>query len=331
MHSFERFYVVTKFILPSIGDLDFAKLNYGNTCTYLHDRNICNVDTKKYLDLLVFCKMIEPYVTYYKRQIKSYNNTTHIILKNEIDLILPHISIKQKCGIVTTIVSSFIGFAYEGISSFLHNKRNKALHKAVKAMDSKITIQHNKLIQLEHSMLMYGIYNTETLEKLINTVHHIHNTTSSHEKPFARKQSSLTLNSIYANALGLQHYSINSLLYLRTVQDKYVSLYKELMTHLHIYATAIRALAKGYLYISLITPLKLKEILSDVKCAIMKTNTDYDLVIERLHLYFDMTFITFGIDKERNLIIQFPVFIQPYTQQPLILYQIETVPIPVID
>ena len=44
-----------------------------------------------------------------------------------------------------------------------------------------------------------------------------------------------------------------------------------------------------------------------------------------------MKLVTFGIDKERNLKIQFPVFIQPYTQQPLILYQIETVPVPIID
>ena len=179
-------------------------------------------------------------------------------------------------------------------------------------------------------MLMYGIYDTETLEKLINTVHCIHNTTSSHEKLFAGQQSSLTLKSLYANTLGLQHYSINSLLYLRTVQDKYVSLYKELITQLHIYATAIRVLAKGYLPISLITPLKLKEILSEVKIAIRKTNPDYDLVIKRLHLYHDMKLVTFGIDKERNLIIQFPVFIHTYTQ-PLILYIIEIVPIPIID
>ena len=52
-------------------------------------------------------------------------------------------------------------------------------------MDSKTTIQCNKLIQLENSMFMYGIYNAETLEKLINTVHQIHNTTSSHERLFA--------------------------------------------------------------------------------------------------------------------------------------------------
>ena len=182
VHSFDRFYMVTKFILPCIGDLNFSKLTYDNTCTYLDDKNICSADTKKYLlDLVAFCKKIEPYMFHYKRQIKSYNNTAHNILKNEIDLILPQIPRKQKCGIITTIVSSFIGLAYEGVSSFLHHKQHKALHKAVKAMDSKTTIQHNKLIQLESSMLMYGIYNAETLEKLISTVHHIHNTSSSVE------------------------------------------------------------------------------------------------------------------------------------------------------
>ena len=33
--------------------------------------------------------------------------------------------------------SSFIGLAYEGISSFLYNRRYKALHEAVKALAAK--------------------------------------------------------------------------------------------------------------------------------------------------------------------------------------------------
>ena len=44
-----------------------------------------------------------------------------------------------------------------------------------------------------------------------------------------------------------------------------------------------------------------------------------------------MRLVTYGIDRKRNLIIQFPIFIQPNTQQPLILYQLETVLVPVID
>ena len=112
---------------------------------------------------------------------------------------------------------------------------------------------------------MYGIYNAEMLEKLINTVQNIHNTTSSHEKLFVGQQSSLTLRSLYANSLGLHHYFINSLLHLRTVQDKYIALYRELITQLHVYTSAIRILAKGYLPISLVTPSKLREIPNDVR------------------------------------------------------------------
>ena len=44
-----------------------------------------------------------------------------------------------------------------------------------------------------------------------------------------------------------------------------------------------------------------------------------------------MQLVTFGIDSDMNLVIQFPVFIKPYMQKPLILYQLETVPVPVLD
>ena len=44
-----------------------------------------------------------------------------------------------------------------------------------------------------------------------------------------------------------------------------------------------------------------------------------------------MKLVTFGIDIDKNPIVQLPVFIQPYTQQPLILYQIETVLVPILD
>ena len=108
-------------------------------------------------------------------------------------------------------------------------------------------------------------------------------------------------------------------------------MYKAFITQLHIDVTAIRILAKRYLPISLITPLKLKQILNALKTTVRETNPDYDLVIKRLYLYHDMKLVTFVIDRDRNLIIQFLVFIQPYTKQPLILCQIGTVQVPIID
>ena len=96
-----------------------------------------------------------------------------------------------------------------------------------------------------------------------------------------------------------------------------------------MYTKAVRNLAKDYLPILLVTPLKLQEILDLVKEALIQTNPEYDIVIKRLHLYYDMKLVTFGIDRKRNLIIQFPIFVQPYAQQPLILYQLEKVPVPI--
>ena len=136
---------------------------------------------------------------------------------------------------------------------------------------------------------------------------------------------------LYMDALGIQQYAINSLLFLRVIQDKYISLYRELITQLRTYASAIRVLAKGYLPNTLITPRKLQEILAEGKKSLHHTNPDYTLVFNRLHLYCDMQLVTFGIDKDMILVIQFPVFIHPYMQRPLILYQLETVPVLVLD
>ena len=99
------------------------------------------------------------------------------------------------------------------------------------------------------------------------------------------------------------------MLYIRMIKDKYIEIYNEFISQLHIYTKAVRILAKGYLPISLITPLKLQEILNLVKKMLTKTNPDYnnilfnpdyDIIIKRSHLYYDMKLVTFGIDRKRN-------------------------------
>ena len=88
-------------------------------------------------------------------------------------------------SILGGIASSIIGLAYEGISSFLHHKRHKALHKAVAVMDKKTNIQRNRIHHLEDTMIMYAVYNSNTLKNLIDTVHRVQNFTTWNEKTFA--------------------------------------------------------------------------------------------------------------------------------------------------
>ena len=67
-HSFGRFYVVTKFLLPTIGDLKFSKLNFGGTCAYIENKFTQNTESRKYmLELKAFCNKVKPFVTYYNK------------------------------------------------------------------------------------------------------------------------------------------------------------------------------------------------------------------------------------------------------------------------
>ena len=115
------------------------------------------------------------------------------------------------------------------------------------------------------------------------------------------------------------------------IQEKYIKMYERLVNQLKEYSQAIRVLSKGYLPISLLSPFKLAKILHEVKQVLSKAKKNYGLVIKWMYKYYDMKLVTFGIDQDRNLIIQFPVFVQPYTQKPLTLYQIQTVPVLILD
>ena len=145
-------------------------------------------------------------------------------------------------------------------------------------MENKVDIQHNKIFHLEDSMVMYGVYNSDTLEDLIKTVHKLHNTTTWSERLFAGQIKDWY--NWYLATKGINHYAINSLLFLTTVREKYVKIYERFLNQLKQYAQAVRVLSKGYLPISHLSPSKLNIILQKVKQAVQIKNRDYDLVIK---------------------------------------------------
>ena len=71
---------------------------------------------------------------------------------------------------------------------------------------------------------MCRVYNAETLEKFINTIHQMLNVTTPNKRLFVGTCS--TAFTWYVNKNGVHHYAINSLLYLRTLREKYVKCIK---------------------------------------------------------------------------------------------------------
>ena len=81
-HSFDRFYVVTKFELLKVEDLKLKTIDFDPTSSYL------NGDGKYMPRLKRHCLRIAPYIDFYQRQITYYNLTAYRILTRDIGLIL---------------------------------------------------------------------------------------------------------------------------------------------------------------------------------------------------------------------------------------------------
>ena len=64
-HSFDRFYVVTKFEMPKIKDLRLTTFSFDLMCNHL------NISRKSYLlRYIKHCRRITPYIKFYKPQVE---------------------------------------------------------------------------------------------------------------------------------------------------------------------------------------------------------------------------------------------------------------------
>ena len=97
-HSFNRFYVVTKFILPTMGDLKLSPINYDGECGYLENLADDNNEEIKTCikELVTYCIKLRPNMAFYKMQINAHNKTAYHILKNEVNLILLKFSEEER-------------------------------------------------------------------------------------------------------------------------------------------------------------------------------------------------------------------------------------------
>ena len=163
-HSFNRFYVVTKFSLQTIDDIKIPPITFDMECSYLNIQLDQNTHAVKHLpNIQNFSSKIIPFIYYYKNQVHSYDQRLYNILTKDIPLILSTFknNKKEKRGIITSLVTGFIGLAFEEISSYLHNKRQKAQLKAFDTIQRTVNLERNKIFHLEDSMIRDGIYNAK--------------------------------------------------------------------------------------------------------------------------------------------------------------------------
>ena len=84
---------------------------------------------------------------------------------------------------------------------------------------------------------------------------------------------------------------------------------------------------------ALISDNQLREFLGKVDAMVKRNYPDYVLAATHISHYRDMKMVTFAVDQQTHSLIVtfFPAFIKNYKQPPLSLYEVETVPVPILD
>ena len=71
LYSFDKFYVVMKFVLPTTKDLKFSPIEFHSTCNYLDvDVNMKHFPTQFILTFKIYCRIIMSFVDFYKKLIR---------------------------------------------------------------------------------------------------------------------------------------------------------------------------------------------------------------------------------------------------------------------
>ena len=84
-HSFDRFYIVTKFELQKTKDLRLATFKFDFAYSYANHTS----SNTNYAKLLKYCMKIMPNAQLYQIPIQYYNQTAYDTLTNDIGKILP--------------------------------------------------------------------------------------------------------------------------------------------------------------------------------------------------------------------------------------------------
>ena len=345
-HNLDRVWIVTKVDIPKFSELKFPEWNFYNNCDYLTSRDSLSGrkieqlsrNYKRYAEVKAYykaiCALYMPLVSLIRNKETYYRRRVRKLLQNDIAYALEHSNGTVTKRSVAAAVLPFLGklaiLAVEGLSSYLQKKRNKAMAQGLEALvttnDQRVM---NKLYQFRNEFLMYGQYNVENLEAVVQTVNALGNRTTRLERAMSGQEHWPSLD--LTGASGPSMFASEMQLITDLLRERHNSVYEELIQVLQDLVVAVATLSKGYLPPQLFPPSRLKEISDKALQVVHRKNPDYVLAVPHLTHYYDMKLVTFGIDSCRNLIITFPIFVQSYHNVPMVLYEIETVKVPIKD
>ena len=230
-------------------------------------------------------------------------------------------------SILAKAIPGLITLAIESVSSYIKGKQQQRINTAVEELRNNDNKIRNDLKQYRNELLMYGRYNLNSLKGVINTINALHEKQTYFERAVKQKDFNFR-----KSDMDVVNYNFEVMMYMKNAREEHVVTYREAVKAARDFLDGIAILTQGRLPRALISDSQLREILGKVDAMVKRNYPDYVLAATHISHYRDMKMVTFAVDQQtHSLIVIFPAFIKNYKQPPLSLYEVETVPVPIID
>ena len=236
-------------------------------------------------------------------------------------------------GLAIPILGKLATIAIEVLGSHLQKKRRRAMAKALGRMESSQFLQKNQLYKLDNDFLMFGDYDIQKTDGMIKLLGNLNNRTQYLERIITGKDPATTRNYLKNTIRGTEIFSNQVQMYMQAMRERYLRDPENLISELRLLLRSIAILSRGYLPPQLFSQTDIVRISQAALAMIKNKHPDYVLAIYRPQAssYYDMRLVTFGIDEDDRLVVCFPIFVKDFSRKPMTLYQILTVPVPILD
>ncbi len=339
-HNIDRVWVVTKVPIPRQDDLNLKNFEMDSECNFIKPEKY-TVNTREWKQTMRnICTSMKPMFELLIRKEKHHQERIDFFFDKELYGILPELKPpaqtrvgreKRGFGVIASVVGAMVTMGIEHLNSHLQHKRELAMKKAIEALEKDRQLMSNTVKQVEKDFLMYGRYQVDSLEKVIETVNSLHKRTSLLEKYFGMQAKDWEV-SYPSTASGADVFGVHMSQYMMMMKEEHDDIYKEFHRNGQALLRALEKLSKGYLPSELFPPSRLKEIAESVSEMVQQSHPEYVLALDHLAQYYDMKLVTYGADThDHSLVIAFPVFIRHHTTRKMTLFEIESIPVPIPD
>ena len=234
-------------------------------------------------------------------------------------------------GLAVPTIGKLATIAIEALGSHLQKKRRRAMARALERLESKQFLNKNQLYKLDNDFLMFGDYEIQTTDGMIRLPGNLNNRTQYLEKIITGKDPTTARNFLKNNVRGTEIFSHQVQMYMQAMRERYLRVPENLISELRLLLRSIAILSRGYLPPQLFSPTDIVRISQAALSMIKNKHPDYVLAIQQASSYYDTRLVTFGIDEDDRLVVCFPIFVKDFSRKSMTLYQIETVPVPILD